>query len=147
MAILNIFKKKKKEEKQPAAAPALKIEKKEEKTKAAKKEIRKETEAKPLKKETRFKDAYRILKSPVITEKATLLAENNQYIFEVEERANKTEIKKAIKSVYGVEVLSVNIINIPRKARIVGRKKGWKKGYKKAIVKIKQGQQIEILPR
>jgi large subunit ribosomal protein L23 len=89
----------------------------------------------------------KILKTPHITEKATLQAKENQYIFKVWPRANKTEIKKAIKELYGVDVVSVRIIRVPAKRRRLGRIRGRKKGYKKAIVKIKEGQTIEVLPR
>jgi large subunit ribosomal protein L23 len=89
----------------------------------------------------------KILKAPQITEKATLLAKKNQYVFKVWPRANKTEIKKAIKELYGVDVISVKIIRVPAKRRRLGGIRGWKKGYKKAIVKIKEGQKIELLPR
>ena len=88
---------------------------------------------------------YQILKSPHISEKATDLAEKGKYVFKVFPEANKTEIKKAIKSLYGVDVLSVNIIKIPPKKRRLGKISGFKKGYKKAIIKIKKGQKIEIL--
>ena len=138
MALLNIFKKKKKEEKKE-------IKKKE--VEEAKKVVRKE-EKKPLKlKEKKFFEAYRILKSPHITEKATDLVKKNQYVFKVWPRANKTQIGRAIESVFGVDVESVKIIRIPRKRRRLGRIEGFKKGYKKAIVKIKKGQKIEVLPR
>jgi len=89
----------------------------------------------------------KILISPHVTEKATELAKKNQYIFKIGQRTNKTEIKKAIESLYGVDVLDVKIIRVPRKRRRLGRISGWKKGYKKAIVRIKEGQKIEILPR
>jgi len=89
----------------------------------------------------------KVLKTPQVTEKATLLAKGNQYIFKVYSRAGKVEIKKAIKDLYGVDVLSVKIIRVPAKRRRLGRIKGWRKGYKKAIVKIKEGQKIEIMPR
>jgi len=59
----------------------------------------------------------------------------------------KLEIKKAIEGLYGVDVLSVKVINIPKRRRRLGRITGWRKGYKKAIVKIKKGQKIEIIPR
>ena len=138
MALLNIFKKKKKEEKKE-------IKKKE--VEEAKKVVRKE-EKKPLKlKEKKFFEAHRILKSPHITEKATDLVKKNQYVFKVWPRANKTQIERAIESVFGVDVESVKIIRIPRKRRRLGRIEGFKKGYKKAIVKIKKGQKIEVLPR
>jgi len=91
--------------------------------------------------------AFRILISPHVTEKATDLESQNQYVFKVFPRANKIEIRKAIEEVYGVKVVSVNIINVPRKPRKLGKTIGWKKGFKKAIVKIKEGQKIETLVR
>ena len=90
---------------------------------------------------------YNILKFPHVTEKAADLAKKNQYIFKVAEKANKIEIKKAIENIYGVDILSVRIIKIPKKPRRLGKQRGWKKGYKKAIVKLKEGQKIEVLPR
>ena len=68
-------------------------------------------------------------------------------MFEVWPETNKTEIKKAVEGVYGVDVIKVKIIKVPRKKRRLGRISGFKQGYKKAIVKIKKGQKIEILPR
>ena len=94
-----------------------------------------------------YEQGYRILKSVHITEKATELAGKNQYIFKVFENANKQEIKKVVESIYNIDVVSVNIINIHRKRKRLGKSIGWKQGYKKAIVKIKKGQEIEILPR
>lgn len=94
-----------------------------------------------------YEQGYRILKSVHITEKATELADKNQYIFKVFQNANKQEIKKVVESIYNVDVISVNIINIHRKRKRLGKTIGWKQGYKKAIVKIKKGQEIEILPR
>jgi large subunit ribosomal protein L23 len=93
------------------------------------------------------KQVDKILISSHISEKATDLGEKNQYIFKVFPTANKTEIKRAIEDLYRVEVSDVKIINVPQKRRRLGRISGWKKGYKKAIVKIKEGQKIEVLPR
>ena len=62
-----------------------------------------------------------ILKAPHITEKATNLAEKNQYVFKVWGKANKNEIKKAIESLYKVKVMDVKIINVPAKRRRLGR--------------------------
>ena len=90
---------------------------------------------------------FKILIEPHITEKTTDLEKKNQYVFKVFPKANKTEIKKAIEDLYKVEVLNIKIINVPKKRRRLGRISGWKKGYKKAIVKIKEGQKIEVLPR
>ena len=90
---------------------------------------------------------FKILIEPHLTEKTTDLEKKNQYVFKVFPKANKTEIKKAIEDLYKVEVLGVKIINVLKKRRRLGRISGWKKGYKKAIVKIKEGQKIEVLPR
>ena len=92
-------------------------------------------------------DAYRVLSSPHITEKATDLSEKNRYVFKVKNRTNKIEIKKVIKGIYGVDAVDVKIINVHRKKRRLGKQTGWRKGYKKAIVKVKEGQKIEILSR
>lgn len=92
-------------------------------------------------------ESYRILKAPHITEKATALVESNQYVFKVYPRANKIEVKKAVSHLYGVDVISVRIINVLAKKRRLGKILGEKKGFKKAIVTIKKGQKIELLPR
>ena len=88
-----------------------------------------------------------VLQSPHITEKATDLSQENKYVFKVSKRANKNNIKRVIEGSYNVDVESGRIINVPKKKRKLGRQKGWRKGYKKAIVKVKKGQKIEILPR
>ena len=94
---------------------------------------------------------YRLIKSPHITEKATDLSSFDKYIFKVSFNANKTEIKKAIEKIYNVKVEKVNIIHIPGKRRRLGRMEGWrgglKRGFKKAIVSLKKGDKIELLPR
>ncbi len=91
--------------------------------------------------------AWWVLYRPHITEKAMLLAEQNQYIFEIHPKANKKQVKKAIEDVYGVHVESVRITKTPPKLRRRGRQEGWKKGVKKAIVRIKEGEGIEVLPK
>lgn len=139
MAIFNVFKKKEPEKPQKKAKP--KTEKK-----PVKKEVKKPVAA-PLKPKKASVSSYRVLRAPQVTEKATDLLEKNQYVFKVFPDANKTEIKKTIEGAYGVDVEAVRIINIPRKKRRLGRVEGWQEGYKKAIVKIREGQKIEILPR
>ena len=97
--------------------------------------------------ELKISEAYRILKTPQVTEKSTDLTEKNQYVFKVFPETNKVEIKKAVSELYGVDVLDVKIIKVPAKKRRLGKISGWRKGYKKAIVKVKKGQKIEVLPR
>ena len=89
---------------------------------------------------------HRSIKFPHITEKSSNLANLNKYVFRVLPDANKIEIAKGIAGFYGVKVESVNIINIHRKKRFLRRREGYKSGYKKAIVTLKQGDKIEILP-
>lgn len=140
MALLDFLKKKKeaekakKSEKKSEKISAVKVEKKIEKIEPAK--------AKSVKTEG---FSYEAIKQPHISEKASYLAEKDQYTFEVLPNYNKQEIKKSIEGVYGVDVLSVNMIKIPSKKRRLGRTEGFRKAYKKAIVKIKKGQKIEII--
>ena len=88
-----------------------------------------------------------VLISPHITEKATDLTKKNQYVFKIEKEVNKNEVKKAVEEIYKVDVIDIKIINTPAKRRRFGRISGWKKGFKKAIVKIKEGQKIELFPK
>lgn len=115
------------------------------------KKIKKTGIAKTAEKKKKHKIAdnisYRVLKQPHISEKASMLKKDNQYVFRVSQDANKRDIKNSVENVYSVDVLSVNVIKVPRKSRKVGKISGWRKGYKKAIIKIKQGQKIDILPR
>lgn len=142
MAILDIFKKKEETPKEEPKAPT--------KEKVSVKEVKPEkTEEKALKpKGKKSKGIYfNILKSPHVTEKASDLAEKNQYVFKVWPRAHKLEIEKAVEDLYGVKVIAVRIINIPKKAKRVGKSQGFKSGYKKAIISLKKGQKIEVISR
>jgi len=86
-----------------------------------------------------------LIKKPHISEKATdLKTKNNQYVFEVESRANKSQLKKEIEKRFKVEVKKINIINTPSKPRRRGQFVGRKPGFKKAVVKIKSGQTINL---
>ncbi|KKP91530.1 MAG: 50S ribosomal protein L23 [Parcubacteria group bacterium GW2011_GWA2_36_10] len=85
-----------------------------------------------------------ILLRPVISEKATFANSLNQYVFAVNNKANKVEIKKAIKAVYGVMPQAVNVINELGKNVRVGRRFGKRKNTKKAIVTLKKGDSITI---
>ena len=144
MALLDFLKKKEEAEK------SKKTEKKSEKVSAIKsdikKEVKKETAVKPSNTNVKnSKFSYEAVKKPHISEKASYLSEVDQYIFEVSPNYNKHEIKKTVEGLYNVNVLSVNIIKIPAKKRRLGKTEGFRKAYKKAIVKIKNGQKIEIL--
>tara|TARA_B100000945_G_scaffold274755_1_gene238322 strand:+ start:104 stop:397 length:294 start_codon:yes stop_codon:yes gene_type:complete len=84
------------------------------------------------------------IKSPVITEKATGLSEQNKVIFKVHENATKLSIKKNIEKIFKVNVIKINTINKKSKNKIVRGKLGVKKGFKKAVVTLKKGQSIDL---
>jgi len=89
-------------------------------------------------------NAYRVIMKPLITEKGSYLGINNQYLFEVAPKTNKTEVKKAIYKVYGVTPIKINIMNIAGKSIRYGRTEGSTKHWKKAVVTLPQGQKIDI---
>ena len=84
------------------------------------------------------------LVEPWITEKSHDLMANNKYVFKVNKDKDKRSVKLAIEDLYSVTVMSINMINVSPKARVFGRKTGWKTGFKKAIVTLKEGDKIEM---
>jgi large subunit ribosomal protein L23 len=86
-----------------------------------------------------------LIKKPWVTEKSTMLGERGKYVFIVQKRATKPEIKKAIKDIYKVDAVAVNVVNRPPKQKRFGAvMKGSQEGYRKAIVTLKAGQKIDI---
>ena len=85
-----------------------------------------------------------IIIAPVITEKSMAERANNVYVFKVNDKATKEDIKKAIEEAFKVEVASVNTLNTKAKRRRVGKYAGRTKTYKKAIVTLKNGSSIEL---
>ena len=88
---------------------------------------------------------YEVIKRPIDTEKTRYQSEGGKYTFEVDRRANKQQVREAVEEIFDVEVLSVNIINMPAKRgrygrRLVTRKSAWKK----AIVTLAPGERIDI---
>ena len=84
------------------------------------------------------------IRNPIITEKATILSEQNKTVFKVHEKANKRIIKKNIEKLFKVSVVKVNIINQKTKIKLKQGRKSFKTGYKKAIVTLKKGQSIDL---
>ena len=79
------------------------------------------------------------IRNPIITEKATILSEQNKTVFKVHDKASKTSIKRNIEKLFKVNVVKVNIIN--RKTKIKIRQgKNFKSGYKKAIINFKRSK-------
>jgi len=90
-----------------------------------------------------MKSPYDIIVRPIITEKSTSITESGKYTFEVQQGANKVEVKKAVEEIFKVNVVSVNIVNVRRKARRVGRYEGFRPAVKKAVVTVAEGQTID----
>ena len=93
-----------------------------------------------------MKSPYEILRRPVITERATILADLNdaaQYVFEVARTANKVEIASAVEKIYNVKVKRVNTILVKGKLKRQGRTQGHRADWKKAFVILEKGQKIE----
>lgn len=83
-----------------------------------------------------MKDPRDIIKRPVITERAAELMADKKYTFEVNVRANKTEVKDAVEEIFGVKVDKVNIANYKGKFKRMGRHAGFTSRRKKAVVKL-----------
>ena len=84
------------------------------------------------------------IRQPIVTEKATILSEQNKTVFKVHAGANKNSIKKSIEKLFKVTVVKVNILNQKRKKKIKQGKPSVKPGYKKAIITLKKGQSIDL---
>ena len=92
-----------------------------------------------------MEDAYKIIRRPLITEKSTIQKEmDNQLAFEVDRRANKIEIKKAVERIFKVQVETVRTMNYQGKRKRLGRTIGRRRHWKKAVVTLKPGQKIEF---
>ena len=88
--------------------------------------------------------AYEIILKPIVTEKATLLSENNQIVFLVGIESSKIEIKKSVELIFGVIVNAVNTIRVKGKVKMFKGKSGKRSDYKKAIVTLADGQSIDL---
>jgi len=95
----------------------------------------------------RFTDRLAVvIRRPLITEKATRALEMNQYTFEVDHRAAKPDIKAAVESLFDVKVVGVSTMNPPRRSRRVGRFAGKRAQVKKAVVRLADGNAIQLFP-
>lgn len=85
-----------------------------------------------------------LIKKPIISEKSFNLAANGVYTFRVSLAADKKQVAREVETIFKVDVISVNIVNIPGKVKRAGKKFGRRSDIKKALVKIKSGQKIAI---
>ncbi len=88
--------------------------------------------------------SYRVLVKPLVTEKAAQIGALSKYIFVVHPKLNKLEVRKAIRAVYGLDPIKVNILNVSGKSVRYGRVTGKTKDWKKAVITLKPGEKIEV---
>lgn len=148
MSILDRFKSKKEQDVKnagPAHAVATEtsavVPAKIAKPKAEKTEKKEQTAAKAGKLPA---DLLHILVKPLVTEKSAILASHNQYAFRVAMEANRVQVKQAVKALYGVSPLSINIQRVRGKVVRFGKTSGQRQTWKKAIVTLPKGTSIDV---
>lgn len=88
---------------------------------------------------------FNTLRKPVITEKSyTATGKANQYTFRVAPDATKTQVKAAVEAIFEVQVEKVQVINLPSKEKRRGAHAGTRSGYRKAVVRLVEGQSLEV---
>ena len=88
---------------------------------------------------------FQIIRRPLITEKGTMIRDlRGQYIFDVDVKANKNQIRLAVEAVFSVKVTNVRTLNIRGKIKKVGRNTGKRPNWKKAYITLKEGEKIEF---
>lgn len=168
MSILDIFKKEKKKPEETGKSEIVSKKKEVVETPAKKKEVvkvslKKSVEKKNVKKVVKKEKALSpgnaridqgakggeklsyIIESPRITEKASFQAADGVYTFNVHPKTNKIQVKKAIKEIYNIDPVKVNIITSKKKNVFIRGKKGTKAAGKKALVYLKEGDKIEFV--
>ena len=103
-----------------------------------------ETEKAPRKPTLSREAIYQIIRSPVITEKATRLTEQSQIVFRVAINASKPEIKEAVERLFNVKVLAVNTLVVKGKTKRFKGRPGVRSDVKKAYVRLAEGQTIDL---
>jgi large subunit ribosomal protein L23 len=90
-------------------------------------------------------DPHQIIIRPVISEKSyNLIESDGQYTFQVDRRANKNQIKRAVQNAFDVNVAKVNTVNVKSKPKRQGLTRGRTATWKKAVVKLAEGERIEL---
>ena len=103
-----------------------------------------ETAQKPARPVLSKERMYQTILSPLITEKATALSEQNQVVFKVQLDATKPEIKAAVEGLFNVKVLAVNTLVVKGKAKRFRGRPGQRSDWKKAMVRLAEGQSIDL---
>ena len=89
-------------------------------------------------------DLYDIIIRPTLTEKSTLMGDDNKYVFRVKREATKYQIREAVEKIFGVDVVKVNTMIMPGKPKRVGLSRGRRNPWKKAVVTVAQDQMIDL---
>jgi large subunit ribosomal protein L23 len=90
-------------------------------------------------------DPHQIIIKPVISEKSyNMIETENQYTFQVDKRANKNQIKRAIEEAFDVQVHKVNTVNVKSKPKRQGFYRGRTPTWKKAVIRLAEGERIEL---
>ncbi len=89
-------------------------------------------------------DAGQVIIRPVISEKTVVLSETGKYTFRVNDRAHKTQIRQAVEQLFDVKVLEVRTASVKSKPKRRGQTTGRTRRWKKAIVQVREGDQIPI---
>ena len=95
----------------------------------------------------RQEELYDVIRAPIVTEKSTMVSENNQVMFKVAMSATKPDIKEAVERLFNVKVLAVNTLIRKGKVKRFRGVKGQQSDFKKAVVTLEEGQTIDITSR
>ncbi len=87
-----------------------------------------------------------VITRPIVTEKSTALGELGKYVFQVRSGASKHSVRQAVEAMFHVEVASVNVMNVRGKPRRMGRFEGHQPSWRKAVVTLRDGHTIEVVP-
>ncbi len=91
-----------------------------------------------------MRTSYDTLKMLIRTEKGTFLKPQRKYFFQVDQRATKIDVKKAVEEIYKVKVQGVRTMIFPGKPKVVRHQLGYTSRWKKAVVTLKEGNTIEV---
>lgn len=130
----------KKEDKQTEKKEVVNVEKKT----LVKKEKKEENKTLVLDEKVNTNSSYKVLIHPLVTEKSAVLESENKYSFIVDKRANKKQIKIAVKDSYGVMPVDVKTVNVEGKRKRFGKNFGKRKDFKKAMVSLPKGKTINV---
>jgi large subunit ribosomal protein L23 len=89
-------------------------------------------------------NVYEVLRRPLVTEKSTRLAEGHKYVFEVDKKASKAQVKQAVETAFKVGVVKVNIIRVPGETKRMGKREVTAPAWKKAVVTLSEGDKIQF---